>query len=103
MWGGVSGGLWTNKIVAGLWSTVVRVFGEPPHYRNNVFGIVQFKHHYPSYQKTPLLAYGVQWYGWLERRPYGTQGTQGGGTGAGHTYTESAQRGTRGGIVRQHS
>ena len=41
--GGFSAGLLSNKIVAGLWSTVVGVFGAPPHNPNNVSGIVQFK------------------------------------------------------------
>ena len=48
---------------------------EPKQY----FGIVQFKHQHPRYPKTPLLAYGVQWYGCLDCHPYGTQGTKGGG------------------------
>ena len=32
-------------------------------------GIGHFKHHHSRYPKTPLPAYGVQWYGWLGRHP----------------------------------
>ena len=52
-----------QKHLPGLWSTVVWVFGAPSQNPNNVFGIVQFKNPNPRYPKTPLLAYGVQWYG----------------------------------------
>ena len=33
------------------------------------FGTVQFKHHHQRNSKTPVLACGVQWYGWLGRHP----------------------------------
>ena len=49
---------------------MVWVFGAPPWNPNNVFfGIVQLKHPHPSYPKTPLMAYGIQWYGGLGRHP----------------------------------
>ena len=54
---------------AGLWGAVVSVFGAPPQIPNNIFGIVHFNHHHRRYPKTPLLAYGVPWYGCLERHP----------------------------------
>ena len=33
------------------------------------FGVLQFKRHRPRYRKTPLLACGVQWYGYLGCNP----------------------------------
>ena len=44
-------------------------WGATPEAKQYVFGIVQFKHTHPRYPKTPLLAYGVQWYGCQRRHP----------------------------------
>ena len=54
---------------AGVWGTVAWVFGPPPQKQDNFFGIVQLKQPHPRYPKAPLLAYGAQWYGSLERHP----------------------------------
>ena len=54
---------------AGLWSKIVGVFGAPPQNPNKFFGVVQFRQLHPRYPEAPLLAYEVQWYGWLGRHP----------------------------------
>ena len=48
------------------------MFGAPLQNTYNIFGTEQFKHTYPRYPNTLSLAYGVRWYGCLERQP-GTQ------------------------------
>ena len=62
----------SKNTFAGLWGTVVGVFGAPLQNTYNIFGTEQFKHTYPRYPNTLSLAYGVRWYGCLERQP-GTQ------------------------------
>ena len=54
-----------------LVNRVPRYWCRGPHPRTQTifFGMVQFKHHHPSYTKTPLLANRVQRHWWLERHP----------------------------------
>ena len=59
----------SENTFAALWSTLVLLFGAPPRNRTNTFSLVQFKRPDPSYPKTPLLPYGVEWYWCLGRHP----------------------------------
>ena len=53
----------SKNTIAGLWGTVVWVFGAPPQMPNNFSSIVHFTHRHPRYRKTPFLAHGVCSYG----------------------------------------